>query len=120
MARVTVPKNLAPGSYGIAGVTLTETAADTSNFNQFLMTGAELLLARNSNAGSTAHTVTITSVTDDRGRAGTITAESIAAGAAHAFGPFTKKLGWAQSNGYLYFQANHAEILFSVIQLPTL
>lgn len=118
MARVTVSKNLAPGSYGVAGVVLTELAADASQFNQFLMTGAELLIARNSNAGSTARTVTITSVTDDRGRAGTIGAESIAAGAAHVFGPFTKKLGWAQTNGYLYFQASHAEILFSVIQLP--
>jgi hypothetical protein len=90
------------------------TAADASNLNQCAHTGKEVIYARNSGAG--ARTVTITSVSY-LGRTGHITAESIAAGATKVFGPFSIE-GWKQTDGYLYFQAEHAEVLFTVLTLP--
>jgi hypothetical protein len=81
------------------------------------MTGAEVLLARNSNAGSTAYTVTISSAADAMGRTKDITTESIAAGTTRVFGPFRNKDGWVQSGGYLNIAASNAEVLFAVLQL---
>lgn len=112
MARQTLTVTTAPGKYPTDGVVVTETAADATNKEQVKLTGRELLLARNTGAG--ARTVTITSVAKD-GRTGHITADSIAAGAIHVFGPFAL-LGWAQTDGYLYFEAEHAEVKWSVIR----
>lgn len=115
MARVLLTPTVAPGQYPLAGVAVTETAADTTNFDMFVSTGKELLVAHNTDASS--HTVTINSVADDKGRTGDITAESIAAGAIRIYGPFAKSY-WAQSNGNINCQSNSALVFFSVIQLP--
>lgn len=101
------------GAYASAGVVATEQAADVGNGNYIPLTGGEVVVARNTNSGSTAHTVTFTSVADSEGRTGDITGESIAAGAVHVFGPFQPN-GWKQTDGRLYIDANHAEIKFSV------
>lgn len=106
----------APGPYAAAGIAMVEVAADASNFEQIAATGADIIVARNSNSGSTARTVTITASADPFGRSVNIAAESIAAGAVHVFGPFPK-LGWAQTDGALYYQGSHAEVIFSVIRL---
>lgn len=115
MARVTLTKTkLSSRGWPIDGVTATVTAADITDKNQFRLTGKEILIARNS--GASARTVTITSVAVN-GRTGDITADSIAPGATHVYGPFDLN-GWQQTDGYLYFEANNAEVLFTVIELP--
>lgn len=116
MARVSHTPDDAPGSYPTAGVTITQTAADTTNKEEFPMTGRELLLAYNSGVG--AATVTINSVANQQGRTKDITADSIAAGATHVYGPFTERRGWAQGDGTLNFEASSTDIEFSVIRMP--
>lgn len=97
------------------GVVLTETAADIVNQNQAVHTGREVIIARNS--GVTGRTVTITSAPDALGRLGNISADALAASASKAYGPFPTH-GWRQVDGFLYFEANNAEVLFTVIRLP--
>ena len=113
MAKTVLTAVKAPGAYAGAGVVAAATAADVANGNAVKLSGGEILVARNS--GAAGHTVTISSVADDQGRTGDITAESIAAGATHIFGPFQPR-GWKQNDGNLYFSANHAEVLFTVIK----
>lgn len=107
----------APGSYPTAGVALTQTAADASNLEEVKMTGRELLIAWNPDVAP--HTVTIDSVANQQGRTKDVTADSIAAGATHIYGPFTERRGWAQGDGTLNFEADDALIEFSVIRMPT-
>jgi hypothetical protein len=95
---------------------LVMTAANATNKEEFVMTGKDLLIAHNTGAG--ARTVTITSVSEGRTkRTGDITTYSIGAGKFAAFGPF-EKAGWMQSNGKLYFEAEHSEVKFGVVTLP--
>lgn len=115
MARQTLTKSTAPGSYATAGVAVTMTAADTVNKEQFVSTGKELVIAHNT--GGSPYTVTITSVADEYGRSGDITAYSVAAGAIAAFGPFPVH-GWRQSNDNIYLEANNTAVKFGVIVLP--
>lgn len=117
MARTTITKSTAPGSNPTAGVAVTWVDCDSTNGNQFAMTGNDLLLVRNAHA-STAKSVTITSVADSQGRSGTITAESLNAGVVRCFGPFRDKEGWAQAGGYLYCTGTDNNIKFAVIELP--
>ena len=119
MARQTLTKTVALGGYpaSLVGTTLTFTAADATNKQQFVSTGKELVIAKNSNSGSTARTVTINSTADERNRTADYTAVSIAAGATAIFGPFPQ-LGWVQPDGKIYLEASHAEILWAVVQLP--
>lgn len=115
MARTTLTKSDAPGSYPTAGVTVTFTAADTTNGNQFKMTANDLLLVR---AVGASGTFTITTVANERGRTGNITTEAIADGAFKVLGPFKETRGWRQTDGYLYVTGSAAEVLFAVITLP--
>lgn len=117
MARVTHTAQNAPGKWPAAGGLVTFTAADVANKEEFAITGRELLLADNTGAG--AHTITINSVADPYNRAKDITAESIAAGTLRMFGPFDL-VGWMQTDGNLYFEANDAEVEFAVVRLPAL
>lgn len=117
MARSTLVKTAAPGPYPTAGVAVTYAAVNVSDGSQFVMTGEELLLVKNSHA-TDPQTVTISSVACSHGRTKDITTESIVAGAIHMFGPFTRKEGWAQSNNMLYVQGSTTDILLAVIQLP--
>jgi len=115
MPRVTVAKTIAPGPYPTAGVVVAYTATDTTDGNQFLMTGTELLLVRNT--GGSSYTFTVTSVPNERGRSRNITAESIAAGAVRVLGPFKSKQGWATAGGTLEFTASNVAVEFAVIKL---
>lgn len=113
MARVTIAAVNAPGGYAAAGTVAAETAADASNFNQTTHTGPNfLVIARNS--GVTTRAVTITSIADTQGRTGNIS-DTLTSGQRKVYGPFPQE-GWLQSDGMLYFQAAHAEVLFSVIR----
>jgi hypothetical protein len=116
MSRVLVATKIAPGPYPSAGVDVSAfVAADASNFNYFLSTGRELLIAQNTDTNP--HTVTVHSQADNFGRTGDITAESIAAGHFHIFGPFAKSY-WADSTGNINIDASDATVKFLVIQLP--
>ena len=115
MARTTLTKSTAAGAYATAGVVLTMTAADASNQNQFVANGNDLVIAHNT--GASARTITITSVADPYGRSGSITTESIAAGAYKLFGPYSL-VGWVQTDGKIYLEASHADVKFGVVTLP--
>lgn len=114
MPRVTVTPQAVATGYPTDGTTLTWTTGDATNHHQMPLTGREVLLARNSD-DDTAYTVTITSATSSQNRTGDITADSIAFGATHMYGPF-KLDGWRQSDGNLYFTCNNALILFAALR----
>jgi hypothetical protein len=114
MPRTALTKTTAPGGYASAGVAVTMTAADVANGNSAVASNNDLVVAHNTGAG--AHAVTMTSAADPFGRLGTITSESIAAGAIRIYGPFPVS-GWAQTDGLLYFAADHAEVKFGIIKL---
>ncbi len=113
-------KTTALGSYPTLPITanaadLVETAADTASQNMFAASGNDLIIAHNS--GLSAHTVTITSVANQKNRTGNITAYSIGAGEIAIFGPL-KNMGWTAADGNIYLEANHAEVLFGIVTLP--
>lgn len=116
MPRTTLTKIQAPGSYPTAGVVVTFTAYDATNKNDFNMTGDDLLLIRNDHA-STAKTFTLNSVADEMGRTRNIAAQSLAAGVTYVVGPFTNKVGWAQTGNKLHFEGEDNNIKFAVIKL---
>ena len=114
MPRTALTKTTAPGGYASAGVAVTMTAADVGNLNSATCEGNDLVIAQNTGAG--AHAVTITSAVDAFGRLGTITSESIAAGAIRIYGPFPMS-GWVQTDGKLYLSADHAEVKIGIVKL---
>lgn len=113
MARQTITAVAGTGQYPTAPATLTATAADASNFEETAHTGREVIIFRNS--GATTRNITITSVADNHNRTGDVTF-TLATGAIKAVGPLGIE-GWRQSNGMLYFQADHAEVLITVIRI---
>ena len=98
--------------------TLTPVAADVTNKAKFTVTGKEILVVINTDVA--AHTVTINSVADARGRTGDITAYSIAAGSTvpklFAFGPVLLE-GWKQTDGFVYLEADSALVFYGIIRL---
>lgn len=117
MARAKINSVQAPGGYPSAGVLVPFTASDVSNGNYFTFTGKELLVVRNT-AGS-GGTFTIHSAPNQRGRTKDITTEALAAGAYKVLGPFTQKVGWAQSDGTFWVNGSATTIAFAVIVLPS-
>ena len=120
MARVDIASQTLPTDTNYSGASLTWTADNTaaSGGNSTTSTGKELLLARNT-SGSTAYTVTITSVADSLGRTRDMTLE-IAASAYAMFGPF-RQTGWMQTaDSKLYFASTNAAIEFAVLKLPAI
>jgi hypothetical protein len=102
-------------AYSANAADLTMTAADTVNNEQVTLTGNELVIAHNTD-GVNPYTVTVSSVVDDMGRDGDISAYSLAAGEYGVFGPLGIE-GWRQSDGKLYFEGSNAAIKFGVIKL---
>jgi hypothetical protein len=113
MARVSHTAATTSGKYPTAPTTVTATAADTTNKEQTELTGREIIIFRNS--GASTRNVTITSTADDKNRTGDVTF-SLAAGAIKFIGPLGLE-GWRQSSGVLYFEADHAEVLISVLRV---
>lgn len=113
MARVTHTAVASTGQYPTAPYTLTATAADATNFEEVAHTGQEVIIFRNS--GASTRNITVTSVADNHNRTGNVTF-TLAAGAIKAIGPLGID-GWRQTDGKLYFQADHAEVLISVIRV---
>jgi hypothetical protein len=112
MARVAVTKTTPPGAYSGSSTVVTMENGNTGDGLYFAMTGGELLIIQNTNAGS--QTWSATSVDDSFGRQEHITTESIAAGAIRVFGPI-ELAGWQQTNGQFYFTASSTDVKFGVI-----
>lgn len=113
MARQTIAPAVALGPWPTGGVTVTETAANATDKEQTLCTGREIIVGRN--GGGSTRSVTITSKADSRtGRTGDVTT-TLAAGAIKHFGPFDPD-GFRQTDGYVYFEAAHADVLWYVIR----
>lgn len=90
-------------------------AADATNKQQVsLDNGPILLIAQNTGVG--ARTITITSKVDAQNRTGDITAYSIGASELAVF-KIDRTDGWRQTDGYLYFEAEHAEVKFGIVRL---
>ncbi len=104
------------GAYGVGTVTGAWLPADVANKEQVTLTGNELIIAYNSDAGG-AHTVTVTSVVNDRQRVKDITAYSIALSSTAIFGPFPVR-GWRSAGGLLLFESDSATVKFIVVKLP--
>lgn len=88
--------------------------ADVANMEQTILTGKELILARNSDFGP--NNITFSSVNDPFNRIKDIVYQ-IQAAEESVFGPFVTT-GWKQLDGFLYFQADNNNIEFAVIRLP--
>lgn len=120
MSRTSIAAQTLLGAYPALPITpgsdLTEVAADVGNGNSTpLIEGKTIVIAHNVNAA--AKTITFTSVANPAdNRTGDITAYSIGIGKIKVFGPF-KQVGWSQG-GLLFIDANHADVLLSVITLP--
>ncbi len=95
--------------------TLSWTAADTSDFNRFRLSGQELLLVRNVH-GVTTYSYTLHTVADPFGRTRDMTAHNILAGAVHCLArlPIT---GFRQSDGYVWISGNNSNIQFAVLDM---
>lgn len=120
MARQTQSVQAAAGPYptlplSAGAATITGLAADATNKEQALFGSYGELMVIAQNTGVGARTVTFTSVVDPYKRTGDITTYSIAAGGIAVFR--FRKEGWRQTDGYLYFEASHAEVIFRVLGL---
>lgn len=118
MPRVTLTKQIPLGPYptlpvGAGTMTLTQTAADITNKEQFVPSGDDLVIVQNS--GASPYTITFTSVADELKRTGDVSAYSVAAGAIAAFR--FKKPGWMQSDGRVYIEASNVAVKWAVLQL---
>jgi hypothetical protein len=103
-------------SAGSGALDLTETAADTTNLNAFPITGREILIAHNTDTA--AHTITLTTAPDEKGRTDDIATYSIAAGKVSCFNYRGGLNGWQQSDGNAYLQASDPTVKFCVLLLP--
>ena len=119
MARVAIAAQALPTDTNYAGASLTWAEDNTaaSGGNSTPSTGKELLLVRNT-SGSTAYTVTVTSVADSLGRTRDMSL-SVAADAYAMFGPF-RQTGWKQTDGNIYFASTNNDIEFAVLRLPAI
>ena len=119
MARTNIATQVPVGPYPAGGTVsaeqlkITFTAADTSNLNEFVFTGKEVLLVTNS--GASPYTVTFTSAPDEHGRTDDVAAYSVPAGETHAFSFRQGAAGWLQSDGHVYFQGSNAALLFAIL-----
>lgn len=97
-----------------AGTVLpTATAGDVTNGNQIANDGRVILIAKNTNAASTARTVTFQTARSIDGLTHPTRQESIPAGETQVFGPFPP-------NDYgdtLAFDVSNAEVTLNVIRV---
>ena len=103
-----------PVTAGSADIGFVLSGASFADGFRFPMTGRELLIIRNDNAG--AQTVTIASLVSKRtNRSGDIDAYSMAADDVIVLGPFSKD-GWEQVSGELWGAVSAADLNLAVIK----
>lgn len=89
------------------------TTADNVNFDQFALTGRELILINNTSGG--ALTVTLTSAPDPQGRTADITTYSVGAGLYSAF--WVGKIdGWNQA-GQFFMTSSAATMKYAIFRI---
>lgn len=114
MARTTLTPVSAPGSKPLTAQTLTWTAADVANGNQFTWTGKEQLWVFNSDTNPhnvKFQTVAIAGRQDPKHN----TNQAIAAGAYQVWGEFDGQ-GIKQTDGKVYVNADDATVKFAVVR----
>lgn len=116
MARTTIAPDVVPTNTPLTAEAVVWTAADATNGNQFQWTGKEILLVYNSGAGSRSFTPTSVAINGRQDPKSGV-AQSMAAGSL-ALWNFRGE-GWKQSDGYVYIDGSHAEVMFMVLRLPT-
>lgn len=120
MARQTLSKLTSLGNFPSIPLTansadLPMTAANTTDKEQFVASGRDLIIIHNT--GASAYTFTVTSVADGRNkRTGDIATYSLGAGEYAAIGPLEKD-GWMQNDGKIYLEASNAAVKFGVVAL---
>ena len=102
------------GSIAAGAATLSFTAANVTDKNEYITTGRELIIARN--VGASPYTVTVSSAPDKLGRTKDITAYSIAANSVMMLGPVPLD-GFKQTGGKVYLEASNASIEFAIVRL---
>ena len=90
-------------------------ASDSANGNEVTCTGDELVIVENTDASP--QTVTLTTKTDEYGRAGSITAYSLAAGDIAIFGPFPLD-AWRQTDDQLYIDTSDDLVHIALVRVP--
>jgi len=120
MARTTLTKTTLAAAYPALPVTADSldvnfqaaTGSSGSSGNQFAFGSSSrlIVLAWNTHA-TNAYTWTATSVVDQYNRTGDISGYSLAAGEVSV--KIFERGGWAQSDGYLYLEANNAAVKFA-------
>jgi hypothetical protein len=86
---------------------------DASNGNEVPLTGHEIVIFQNTDAS--AHTVTLLSVPDSRGRSEDITAYSIPAGALAMFSYLSGTEGWQEGDGNAHFNTSSALVFMAAL-----
>jgi hypothetical protein len=90
------------------------TTADSVNFDQFPLTGRELIIIQNSTGGSL--TVTLTSAPDPQGRTSDIATYAVGIGLFSCF--WVGKIdGWNQA-GLFYLQSSASTMKYAIIRIP--
>ncbi|MFD5566638.1 hypothetical protein [Streptomyces cadmiisoli] len=106
--------NIAATQATRAGVVLpAATAGDVANGNSTANDGRVVLLVKNTNAATTARTITFQTARTVDGLTAPVRSESIPAGETQVFGPFSPN----DYGNVLAFNADHAEITVNVIRI---
>ena len=111
MARATLTVQQINSPYG-AGSKITFTAANVADKNQYVAGNGDFVVVRNS--GASPHDLTISSVACPEGRTEDVVM-TIPAGETWQTG-LIPKTGFKQSDGYVYLEGNHAELLIAVLR----
>ena len=114
VAAVTPQQGAQLGVVSAGDLDIAMTAIDTVNHNEVPWTSNELLL-HVWNDSATPYTLTVTSISDSRGRVGDITTYSLA-GDDHVYARFSRD-GWEQTGGLLYLTGSNAALKFVVLNL---
>lgn len=119
MSRTNIATQTPVGPYPAGGAVsggqldLTWQTADTTNNNEFVFTGKEVLLVWNPDTA--AHHLTLSSAPDEHGRSSDITSYSVGAGVISAFSFRSGSVGWLQSDGHVYFSSDSALVKFAIL-----
>ena len=111
---IIAPKGPYPGTVTATQLDFVFTTADSVNFDQFALTGRELIIIQNSTGG--ALTVTFTSVPDERNRSADITAYSVGIGLYSCFW-VGNIAGWNNA-GQFFMTASASTLKYAIIRIP--
>ena len=116
MARVAIAINSLLGSKNPAyTAALTVTSGDASNDHEWALQRGDMLYIENTDASS--HTANVIAVADPTGRTEDVNLTGFAAGARLVMGPFNAE-GWAQTDGKVQVNVDHASFRLAVLRPP--